>query len=49
MNDDVFERRVRAAAVAGWWTLLAAAELPPPGCPPKFEPQADTVPQRSRT
>jgi hypothetical protein len=23
--NDLFERRVRAAAVAGWWTLLAAA------------------------
>jgi hypothetical protein len=22
--NDLFERRVRAAAVAGWWTLLAA-------------------------
>jgi len=22
--NDVFERRVRAAAVAGWWALLAA-------------------------
>jgi MFS family permease len=22
--NDVFERRVRAAAVAGWWTLLIA-------------------------
>lgn len=22
--NDVFEKRVRAAAVAGWWTLLAA-------------------------
>ena len=22
--NDVFERRVRAAAVAGWWTLLVA-------------------------
>ena len=24
MNDD-FERKVRGAGVAGWWTLLAAA------------------------
>ena len=23
--DDTFEKRVRAAAVAGWWTLLIAA------------------------
>ena len=23
--NDTFERRVRAAAVAGWWTLLIAA------------------------
>ena len=23
--NDVFEKRVRAAAVAGWWTLLIAA------------------------
>jgi len=23
--DDAFARRVRAAAVAGWWTLLIAA------------------------
>ena len=22
--NDVFEKRVRAAAVAGWWTLLIA-------------------------
>jgi hypothetical protein len=26
MNDD-FERKVRAAAVAGWWVVLAAAGL----------------------
>jgi hypothetical protein len=23
--DDLFHKRVRAAAVAGWWTLLVAA------------------------
>jgi hypothetical protein len=22
--NDIFEKRVRAAAVAGWWTLLIA-------------------------
>jgi hypothetical protein len=23
--DDAFEKRIRAAAIAGWWTLLIAA------------------------
>ncbi len=27
MSDDIFERRVRSAAVAGWWVVLAAAAL----------------------
>ncbi len=25
--EDAFERRVRSAGVAGWWTVLAAAAL----------------------
>jgi hypothetical protein len=27
MNDDMFERRVRSAAVAGWWVVLFGVVL----------------------